>query len=75
MGRQTLSDLRLVIDARDAEIEDLKSWVVTFLAPYAVNYSTDHGIDGLYPTHYDMLARCGARMVDFKRASIAELRA
>ena len=57
---------------REGEVADLKSWVITFLAPFAVEYSNAHGLDGLYPTHYDMLERCGARMVDFKRAELPQ---
>jgi hypothetical protein len=57
---------------REGEIKDLKSWVITFLAPYAVQYSDAHGLDGLYPTHYDMLEKCGARMVEFTRAELPQ---
>lgn len=52
------------------ERNDLRSSVIAFCAPWAVKYAKMHGLpDGtLFPTHYDLLAKCGARMVDFKRA-------
>lgn len=66
-----------LLDARDAKIAalraenvELKANVVTFLAPWAVRYAKDFGLDGLHPKHYDMLEKCGARMVDFKRAAL-----
>lgn len=51
------------------EIANLKSSVISFCAPWAVTYARDYGLpEGtLHATHYDILARCGARMVDFKR--------
>jgi len=52
-----------------AENEDLKQSVIAFLGPWAVKYAETHALDGLHPTHYDILEKCGARMVDFKRAS------
>jgi hypothetical protein len=63
--------------AKDAEIAalrdenaDLKISVVAFLAPWAVRYAKDFELDGLHPTHYDILEKFGARMVDFKRAAL-----
>ena len=54
-----------------AEIGDLKSSVVAFAAPWAVTYARDMGLPDLHlhPTHYDILAKCGARMDDFTRAA------
>lgn len=60
-------------DARIAELEgevnDLKQSVIAFCGPWAGIYARDFGLpDGhLHPTHYDILERCGARMVDFTR--------
>lgn len=65
--------LDLIASARrDAEeIERLKSDVCAFAAPWAVTYARDMGLpEGhLHPSHYDLLERCGARMVDFTRAA------
>jgi hypothetical protein len=68
-------EARAQLAAKDAEIAalraenaDLKISVVAFLAPWAVRYAKDFELDGLHPTHYDILEKFGARMVDFKRA-------
>ena len=55
-----------------AEIEDLKSSVIAFCAPWAVQYAKDWGLpDGhLDATHYDLLERCGGRMDAFTRAAL-----
>lgn len=52
-----------------AEIEDLKGWVIAFGAPWAVSYAQQYHLPGnsLHPDHYDILARCGARMDSFTR--------
>lgn len=51
------------------EIEDLRLSVQAFCGPWAVQYARDHGLpEGhLFPCHYDILERAGARMVDFTR--------
>jgi hypothetical protein len=51
------------------EIEELRACVIAFGAPWAANYAADFGFPPgrLHPTHYDILARCGARMNDFVR--------
>ncbi|MES2173831.1 MAG: hypothetical protein V4523_07775 [Pseudomonadota bacterium] len=56
-------------DAMRAEIADLKSSVVAFGAPWAVQYAKDFGLPAnhIHATHYDILAKAGARMVDFIR--------
>jgi hypothetical protein len=56
------------------EIADLKQSVIAFAAPWAGRWAREHGLrDGhLHPTHYDLLARCGARMDDFVRAEIPD---
>ena len=63
-------------DALKAEVADLKLDVIAFCGPWAANYARGLGLpDGhLHPTHYDMLARCGARMDDFVRAALARLK-
>ena len=75
-GENGMSDTMLFIDSMReemcrlrAENADLKASVIAFLGPYAVQYSKLHELDGLHPTHYDILKKCGARMVDFKRAA------
>lgn len=52
-----------------AEIEDLRSSAIAFGGLWAAQYGRDCGWpDGhLHPTHYDILANAGARMVDFTR--------
>jgi hypothetical protein len=56
------------------EIEWLRHSVIAFCAVWAAAYARDYGLpDGhLHPTHYDILARCGARMDAFTRAECAD---
>jgi hypothetical protein len=50
------------------EIATLKAWVLPFLAIHAVEQARLAGTPNvLRPSHYDMLAECGARMDDFTR--------
>jgi hypothetical protein len=51
------------------EWHDLKQNVIAFAAPRAAEYAREAGFaDGeLLAEHYDLLERCGARMVCFKR--------
>ena len=55
-----------------AEIADLKTSVIAFCGPWAVQFAKERGLpkNHLYPTHYDILAQCGARMDDFTRAAL-----
>ena len=75
-----LEDLREQVAARgespwlgwaqaQAEIDDLKTSVIAFCGPYAAEYARNHGLprNHLHPTHYDILAKAGARMDDFVR--------
>lgn len=57
----------------EGETEDLKQSVIAFCAPGATEWARAHDLPKghLHPTHYDLLMRCGARMVDFSRAAIA----
>ena len=61
--------------ALQKEIEDLKISVIAFAGPHAVQYARDYGLpkDHLFSSHYDLLAKCGARMTDFVRHEIIEL--
>ncbi|MDJ1632302.1 hypothetical protein [Rhizobium rhizogenes] len=61
------------IAALRAENERLKADVIAFAGPWAVEYARLHQLpkNSLHPTHYDLLARCGARMDDFSRAAVA----
>lgn len=43
--------------------------LVGFLAIWAVDYQKNYDLDGLHPTHYDLMKKYGARMDDFKRAT------
>jgi hypothetical protein len=45
--------------------------LVVFLALWADRYQRDYGLDGLHPTHYDLMEKYGARMNSFKRATNA----
>lgn len=51
--------------------DDEQNELVAFVAIWAVQFQKDHGLDGLHPTHYDLMMKHGARMVDFKRATNA----
>lgn len=53
------------------EIADLKATVIAFCAPWATIYAREHGYPPghLHPHHYDILERCGGRMVDFTRGN------
>lgn len=46
--------------------------LLPFLALWADQYRRDHDLDGLHPVHFDLMEKYGARMDDFKRATIAE---
>jgi hypothetical protein len=52
-----------------AEMEEMRSCIVTFGALWAVPHSERYGLNGLDPAHYDMLEKYGARMDSFKRAT------
>jgi hypothetical protein len=67
-----ITRLRGEVERLGAENTDLKQSVIAFCAPWAVTYARDGGLpDGhLHPGHYDILEKCGARMVDFTRASL-----
>jgi hypothetical protein len=58
--------------AQQAEIDDLKISVIAFCGLWAVEYAKDHGLPPghLFPHHYDILERAGARMASFKRAEV-----
>jgi hypothetical protein len=45
--------------------------LVAFAAIWAVQYQKDYGLDGLHPTHYDLLLKHGARMDSFSKATNA----
>lgn len=60
---------RRALDATLAEVADLRASVIAFGGPWAAAYARDHGLPPghLHSTHYDILARAGARMNDFIR--------
>ncbi|WP_158247940.1 Lar family restriction alleviation protein [Paracoccus sp. SY] len=57
-----------------AENDDLKSSVIAFCAPWAVQHARDAGLPKghLHPTHYDILERAGGRMDSFTRAALTQ---
>lgn len=68
-GRQAAEAEQARLEAENA---DLKSSVIAFCAPWAGTYAHSLGLpDGqLHPAHYDILEKCGARLVDFTRADM-----
>lgn len=54
------------------QLDELRTDVIAFCAPWAASYAADHGFppNHLHPTHYDILAKCGARMTSFVRGEI-----
>ncbi len=52
------------------ENADLKQSVIAFCAPWADEYARSFGLERneMHPGHYDILAKCGARMDSFRRA-------
>ncbi len=62
------------VAALTAENADLKSSVIAFGGPWAVEYAKQRGLpDGqLIPTHYDILKQAGARMDSFTRAALGD---
>jgi hypothetical protein len=47
--------------------------LLPFLAIWAVQFQKDRNLDGLHPTHYDLMVKYGARMDSFKRATNADV--
>jgi len=71
----TIADLSAELSRLRAENERLKGVaddLLPFLAVWANQFSLDRGMDGLHPTHYDLMEKYGARMTDFKRAALTE---
>jgi len=63
----TAANPKTVLELLD-EIADLRISVVAFLGPHAAWWAEANGKPNyLHPQHYDLLEKCGARMVDFKR--------
>lgn len=72
------NEIQIASDIREAaaciremveSLEDARSNVRAFAAPWAVTFARERGYpDGaLYFAHYDILAKAGARMTDFTR--------
>lgn len=70
---QTVIGLLDRMEALAAENAELKQNVIAFAAPHAASYARDFGLpDGhLHPQHYDLLEKCGARMVAFTRSALS----
>lgn len=45
--------------------------LVSFLAMYAVDYQKAYRLNGLYPRHFDLMEKYGARMDNFRKATNA----
>lgn len=55
----------------EAEVEDLRDEVKTFLVLWAARYSEMQGLGGAFhPQHFDRLKELGVRMDDFRRADL-----
>lgn len=69
------SDQADEIERLRQENRELKLDVVAFAAPHSVSYALMMGLPRgcLHPTHYDLLAKAGGRMVDFTRATAEQL--
>jgi len=65
-----LEKLRKANKRLEKENADLKSTVVAFAGPHAVEVAKFHKLpkNHLLSNHYDLLKRCGGRMVDFVRS-------
>lgn len=63
-------DLKAAWHNLQAENADLKEAVIAFAVPWAVQWGKEHGLPAghLHADHYDLLERCGARMVSFTRS-------
>jgi len=46
--------------------------LLVFLALWADEYQRRYELNGLHPTHYDLMVKYGARMDSFKRATNAK---
>ena len=59
------TDILVVLSA----LQEAQADVLAFCAPWAVRYANESGLPPghLFPSHYDILERNGARMVDFTR--------
>jgi hypothetical protein len=72
---QHVRDMRAAIEAAIEasglveEIEDLRTSVLAFCAPYAEKYARDFGFPAghIHATHYDILKNAGGRMTHFIR--------
>jgi hypothetical protein len=67
-----IATLTARLEVAEADNADLKSSVVAFGVLWAPRYGYDHygSAAVLHPDHYDLLARCGGRMDDFRRAAL-----
>lgn len=57
-----------------ADAPAVENELAPFLVVHAVRYMQDFELNGLHPTHYDLLIKHGAglRLIDFKRATNAK---
>lgn len=66
-------DINLLRNAAK-EIRDLRQSVIAFAAPHAALHARSSGLpDGhIFAQHYDLLERCGGRMVAFTRHDVSQ---
>lgn len=57
-----------------AEVAEANETIIAFAGPWAQQYGRGLGLPAghLHPTHYDILAKAGARMDDFTRAALGD---
>lgn len=69
---KALESLLSDIERLEAENADLKLSVLAFAGPWADEWARRNDLPKgtLFPEHYDLLERCGARMDDFTRAAL-----
>jgi hypothetical protein len=53
-------------------VKETETALLSFVAVWADHYQRTHELNGLHPVHFDLLAKHGARMNDFKRATNVE---
>jgi hypothetical protein len=60
------------IEAMEGALREANSTIVAFAGPWAGVYAREHGLAAgeLHPTHYDILKQAGARMDEFRPATL-----
>lgn len=63
-----------IAEAVAAERKKVSEDLIAFLAIWAVRYQHEHELDGLHPTHYDLMEKYGCFMGLFSKATNAAIR-